>query len=109
MRLLLDAQLSPVLARHLRGHGYQASHVFEHLPVDANDRSIADLANRLGACVMTKDADFVDIARAGLLDHTLIWLRIPNLSNAELIQRIDQGMPSIVSAVSRSIRIAEIR
>lgn len=109
MRLLLDAQLSRMLARHLEGQGYQASHIFDHLRADAEDREIAEFANRLGACVMTKDADFVDLARSGSLNHTLVWLRIPNLSNAELIQRVDQGIPAIVSAVRRNVRIAEIR
>ena len=48
MRFLLDAQLSRRLARRLVERGHEASHVFDHLKPDADDLTIAALANRLG-------------------------------------------------------------
>lgn len=108
MRFLLDAQLSRRLARRLVERGHEASHVFDHLKPDADDLTIAGLANDLGASVVSKDADFVDIAERGLLNQTLVWLRVPNLSDDLLWQRLDRGLPAIVSAVREQWRIVEI-
>ena len=78
MRFLIDAQLSRRLAKRFSDAGYAASHVYDHLPINAKDPEIARLANQLGACVVTKDADFADLALRGVLDRTVVWLRIPN-------------------------------
>lgn len=108
MHFLLDAQLSKQLVRHLVRTGHRASHVFEYLRPDADDLEVAALANRLGASVITKDADFADIANRQLLNRTLVWLRVPNLSNDLLWERVDRALPSIVSAVHDKARIIEV-
>lgn len=109
MRFLIDAQLSKQLAEHLSRAGHEASHVFDHLRPDADDLTISDLANRLGACVVSKDTDFADLANRGLLVSTFVHVRTPNLSNPELLLRLDRALPDIVSAIDRKARIVEIR
>lgn len=81
MLFLIDAQLPKQLVGHLSKAGFDASHVFDHLPPVAEDIDIAAMANRLAASVVTKDADFLDLAARGLLQQTLIHVRVPNLSN----------------------------
>jgi len=104
---LIDAQLSRRLVQHLRDYGHEASHVHDHLDPQANDRDIALLANKMNASVISKDADFSELAVRGLLDRTLVWLRLPNLSNGQLLERLDRALPEIVSAVDSNKRIIE--
>ena len=109
MRFLIDAQLPTQLAAHLVGKDYAASHIFEHLHPQAEDVEIAQLANRLQCCVISKDADFAVLVERGLLDQTLVHVRLPNLKKADLLMRVDLAWPDVVSAVRRKVRIVEIR
>jgi predicted nuclease of predicted toxin-antitoxin system len=108
MEFLLDAQLSRQLAARLVSRGYRASHVFDHLDPQADDRAIAALANRLGASVVSKDADFADLAGRGVLLHTLVWLRTPNLNNDPLWLRLAAALPAIETAMRDHRRIVEV-
>jgi hypothetical protein len=40
---------------------------------------------------------------------TFVHVRTPNLSNPELLLRLDRALPDIVSAIDRKARIVEIR
>ena len=108
MRFLLDAQLSRQLVAHLVRSGHEASHVFDHLHPEADDRTIAELANRLDACVISKDADFADLASRGLLLRTLVWLRLPNLANDALWIRVQAALPVIKAAVQDNKPLVEV-
>jgi predicted nuclease of predicted toxin-antitoxin system len=108
MRFLLDAQLSRQLVMRLRQAGHDASHVFDHLDPQADDQAIAALANHLGACVVSKDADFVDMARQRRLSRTLVWIRVPNLANDLLWLCLEKALPAIESAVHEGTPIVEV-
>jgi len=108
MRFLFDAQLSPKLIRHLERAGHDASHVFHHLDPSADDLAVAGLANQLGAIVISKDADFVELAVRGLLEQTLVWVRVPNVSTDILWARLDSALPDIVAAAGSGSRIFEV-
>ena len=58
MRLLLDAQMPPGLARWLREKGHEAQPVREVGLREAEDGPIWEHARRTGAAIMTKDEDF---------------------------------------------------
>lgn len=58
MKLLLDANLSPQLAGHLRSAGYHVSHVAELGMLTASDEEIFELAARDGWVLVTADSDF---------------------------------------------------
>jgi predicted nuclease of predicted toxin-antitoxin system len=108
MEFLLDAQLSRQLVVRLVGRGHRATHVFDHLDPQADDRAVAEVANRLGASVVSKDADFAHLASRGLLLHTLVWLRVPNLNNERLWLRVEAALPAIESAVRDRKPIVEV-
>jgi predicted nuclease of predicted toxin-antitoxin system len=107
-QFLLDAQLSRQLVARLIGSGHQASHVYDHLDPQADDRAIAELANSRGASVVSKGADFADLARRGILLRTLVWLRVPNLANDALWLRLEAALPAIVSAAEANEPVVEV-
>jgi predicted nuclease of predicted toxin-antitoxin system len=109
MEFLVDAQLSRQLVARLVSSGHRATHVFDHLDPQADDRAIAEVANRLGASVVSKDADFAALAARGVLARTLVWLRVPNLANDLLWLRIERALPAIEAALCDNRPIIELR
>lgn len=85
MTFLIDAQLPPALARALTGAGHPSQHVANVGLLNATGNAIWDyaVANRL--CILTKDEDFA--IRRFLEAHgpQIVWLRIGNCSNRQLL------------------------
>lgn len=61
MQFLLDADLSPRLARIFAEFGHEAIHVDIALPPRAVDGVVANLARGTGRCLVTGDFDFADV------------------------------------------------
>lgn len=61
MRLLVDAQLPPALARWLSERGHQTMHVLDEGLLGASDRQIWQYAASDGVGIVTKDEDFVHL------------------------------------------------
>ena len=78
MRLLIDAQLSPVLARWLGERGFSATPVREVGLRDSDDGSIWNFATTGDWTVLTKDEDFVARCVGNPTAPPVIWLRIGN-------------------------------
>jgi predicted nuclease of predicted toxin-antitoxin system len=57
MRFLLDANLSPLIAAHLRRPGHLVAHVRELGLRSASDEEIMDFAEREGFMVVSPDSD----------------------------------------------------
>jgi predicted nuclease of predicted toxin-antitoxin system len=106
---LLDANLAPRLARNIRDAGYDCAHVSELLSGAASDVEIAELANSTEAILITKDADFLDLARRGVLRGPQIRLRSGNMSNRQTAQLLISALPRCVAAIEAGERIIEIR
>jgi predicted nuclease of predicted toxin-antitoxin system len=75
LRFLVDAQLPPGLAQRLSAVGHSATHLHDVLPPEAKDADVALEANRRGAILVTKDEDFVDLSRRGILTVPLLWIQ----------------------------------
>jgi predicted nuclease of predicted toxin-antitoxin system len=58
VRLLVDAQLPPALARWLTAQGHDAQHVFDVGLIDAADAAVWQRALDTSATILTKDEDF---------------------------------------------------
>ncbi|MFT4010696.1 MAG: DUF5615 family PIN-like protein [Nocardioidaceae bacterium] len=58
MRLLVDANLSPVVSEQLKVAGYDASHVYDHDLGTVSDEVIAVFAEGTGAAIISADSDF---------------------------------------------------
>lgn len=58
MRLLIDANLSPAVARRLAGAGHDALHVFDAALGTATDEEILEAAAKDGRVIVSSDSDF---------------------------------------------------
>jgi predicted nuclease of predicted toxin-antitoxin system len=105
----MDANLAPALAARVRAAGYDCIHVTEILAPDADDREIATEANRLGAALITKDADFIDLSDRGVLQGALIWLKSGNMSNRQKMRLLLPALPEIVARIGAGDRVIELR
>ncbi len=88
IRFVIDAQLPPGLAIHLRERGYPAEHVNRVGLGAAGDIAICAHTRRVGAVLITKDEDFIALALREPSGPQLVWLRIGNISNDALWMRI---------------------
>ena len=108
-KFLLDANLAPGLALRLSVHGFDCLHVSQYLPPFARDIEIADVANRIGVVLITKDADFSDLKKRGILKGGLIWLRSGNMSNRGTAKLLLTAVPQIVIAFGAGETEFEVR
>jgi predicted nuclease of predicted toxin-antitoxin system len=108
-RFLIDAQLPPALAERLAGEGFEASHVDRIGLGGASDLTIWRQAPALADALITKDVDFVQLARSDAAGVAVIWIRIGNVTNAALWRVLEPALPEIVAALRAGERIVEIR
>lgn len=108
MRFLLDAQLTPGLARWLSSQGYPSDHVYDIGLGAAPDDEIEARARELQAVIWSKDSDFADRSRRtqGL---QVVWVRLGNTSNASLHAGIARHLPTIDAALAAGEALIEIR
>ncbi len=69
MKFLIDENISPLVAEHLRDLGYDAKHVREVDLKGRPDNEIMEYARREGRSLITLDADFADIRNYPLGSH----------------------------------------
>lgn len=85
MKIWIDAQLSPGLARWLGEHHAVEAFSVRRLGLhDATDEAIFDAARDAGAVVMTKDRDFVQLLTRAGPPPQVIWITCGNTSNARM-------------------------
>lgn len=108
-RFLIDAQLPPALAERLAAAGFEASHVDRIGLGGASDLAIWRQAPALADALITKDVDFVQLARSDATGVAVIWIRIGNVTNAALWRVLEPALPEIVAALRAGERIVEIR
>jgi len=109
MNFLLDAQLPTILARRLTELGHASAHVSDWLTTDAPDYAIWNLAVERRHVIITKDADYLVLAQCGAATTPLIWLRLGNCSNAELIAFIELRLDMVQLALAAGEVIIELR
>lgn len=109
MKFLVDAQLPPSLAQHLRSLGHAASHVVDHGLRGGEDPDILALARQQGCCVITKDEDFQLHWLFGVRDVPIVWLRCGNISNRDLKSRVAALLPDILQRLEAGETLIEVR
>ena len=106
-RFLIDNQLPLTLARHLASQGIDAIHVRDRGLGQASDDVIAALAVAESLVIISKDEDFVllsDLRGA----PQIVWVRMGNCRNMDLIEAFDRCMPNILASVALGQRIIQI-
>lgn len=97
MKLLLDANLSPEVARLLNEAGHDAIHVRDIGLLSAPDPGILQAAAKQGRVLLTADADFgALLALASLASPSVLLLRsADHLRPSEQAELIAANLPSI--------------
>jgi predicted nuclease of predicted toxin-antitoxin system len=109
VKILVDAQLPPGLARLLTAAGHEAAHVGDIGLRGATDTALWDHAIRENAVIFTKDEDFA-LRRLRLeVGPTIVWLRVGNASNTALRRWLAPLLPQIEQMVARGESLIEVR
>ena len=108
MRLLVDGQLPPALARLLAGKGHRAEHVGDIGMQAASDAAIWDHALANDAIVITGDEDFQQRRALGGQGPATVWVKVSNTRRRELLAWFEGLLPGIVAALERGERLIEV-
>lgn len=109
MRLLVDAQLPPALARWLGDHSLSATAVREVGLRESDDGSIWNFAVEGGWTVITKDEDFVARCVGNPAAPAVVWLRYGSCTNRVLFAWLDPFLPEIVRRLNAGEKLIEVR
>ncbi|WP_438749301.1 DUF5615 family PIN-like protein [Pararhizobium sp. O133] len=108
MRVLVDAQLPPALARWISARGYEAVHVADKGMQAAADRLIWEYALTDGWVIITKDEDFAQRKVLTQISPAIVWIRWPNTRRQELLIRFEAVLPAVAAAVERGETLIEV-
>lgn len=108
MRFLVDAQLSPALARWLAAQGHEAEHVADIGMQSASDAAIWDHASASSAAVVTKDEDFAQRKVLSRTGPVIVWIRLPNTRRRDLLTWFGTVLPDIVAAMEKGETLIEV-
>ena len=109
MKIWVDAQLSPQLARWLDQELRVEAAALKDLGLrDGVDTEIFFAARSAGAIVLTKDRDFVDLVRLHGAPPQVIWITCGNTSNANLQNVLAGAWPAALKLIAANERLIEI-
>jgi predicted nuclease of predicted toxin-antitoxin system len=91
MKLLIDEQLPPQLKPWFAARDCNAAHVFDIGLKSAPDHRIADYASKQGYILVSKDDDFIELARR--LGVQLLLIKCGNLITPKLIALLELRWP----------------
>ena len=109
MKFIVDAQLPPALAKALRERGLDAVAVREIGLREADDLGIWNYAIENNAAIISKDEDFAERFLASPSAPVVIWLRIGNTSNQNLLAWLMPLWPEVERRIDAGDRILELR
>ncbi len=108
MRFLIDTQLPKMLARRLEREGHMTEHV---LDLDLGQSPANDVwrhAEKNDAVIVSKDEDFAQWVMSGRDGPKVVWLRVGNCTNAELVEWLLPVWPDVVTALESGERLIEV-
>lgn len=108
IRFVIDAQLPPALAVSLSQRGCPSEHVTRIGLGVASDKAIWAYAAQVGAALITKDEDFVAMARAESGGPQVVWIRIGNIANQPLWTALERVLDEIVQSLEAGEAIVEV-
>lgn len=109
MKFIVDAQLPPALARALRDRGVDAAAVRDIGLREADDRDISKYAVENGAAIISKDEEFAERSLSSASAPIIVWLRIGNTSNRNLLAWLMPLWPEIAHRIEAGDRLVEVR
>jgi predicted nuclease of predicted toxin-antitoxin system len=107
MKVIVDENLPTRLVGWLIARGAEAAHVSTLGLKGTPDKQVWAEALAQGAAVLSRDSDFIDIART-TTTGCAIKLTIGNCSTAELFAWLEPAWPTLLKRVQDGERIIEI-
>jgi predicted nuclease of predicted toxin-antitoxin system len=92
VKFLVDNQLPHALAKLLENLGHHAVHVLDIELGRVDDLTIWAYAAQNGCTIISKDADFADLALLGRTEARLIWVRIGNCRKSVLLEAFKNAL-----------------
>lgn len=109
MIVWLDAQLPPTLAPFLNSRfPVQAVAVRDLGLRDASDAAIFSQAREVGATVITKDSDFLELSLRHGPPPRIVWLTCGNCGNRELTALFERTFDKAIELLSAGETVVEI-
>ena len=110
MTIWLDAQLPPALAPWIRDTFAAPCIAVRDLGLrDADDRTIFDQARSAGdVVILTKDSDFVDLARLFGPPPHILWLTCGNVTNRLLRLLLGEVLLSALTMLAAGEAVVEL-
>ncbi len=108
MKFLIDAPLPPVFAKAFSNAGLPAKHLRDVDLRHSSDSVIWAYAARHEYVIVTKDRDFADRTARAPHGPSVVWLRIGNGSNAQLMKRVLPLLPSIFDRLAKGERLVVV-
>lgn len=103
MKFLVDANLSPRVARTLTGRGFESTHVADIGLLTASDEAIFERAAQDNSVIITADSDFAALLALGHgAKPSVVQLR--HLSERSVDEHIDMlvaNLPSVIDDLGR--------
>jgi predicted nuclease of predicted toxin-antitoxin system len=105
----IDAQLSPDLASWISANFRVEAHPVRDLGLHrAKDREIYQAAREVGAVVMTKDSDFLELLERFGPPPQVLWITCGNTSNERLRQVLQSALSPALKLLERGESLVEI-
>jgi predicted nuclease of predicted toxin-antitoxin system len=109
MKVLLDAQLPPSLGIWIADqYAVEAVAVRDIGLRDARDQEIFDRAKQLGAVVMTKDSDFVELVHRLGVPPQVVWVTCGNVTTMRLKQILSATFADALQLLRDGEEVVEI-
>lgn len=110
MKLWIDAQLSPALAKWITENfaSIEAIAVRDLGLRDAEDQVVFFSARNADATVMTKDSDFLELQKRLGAPPKIIWVTCGNTSKARLIEILSVNLQKAVELLEGGEVLVEI-
>ena len=109
MKLLIDAQLPPALARAFTEAGFPARHVRDVDLTRASDDTLWAFARRQGYAIVSKDEEFAARWARGDRAVAVVWVRVPNCTTAALLARLVPSLAEIAALLDAGETLIELR
>jgi predicted nuclease of predicted toxin-antitoxin system len=108
VKFLVDNQLPRALVPVLTQAGHEAAHVLDIELAQSNDHAIWKYAAEHGYVLISKDADFADLAVIGPYRVRLIWVRIGNCRKTVLLESFKNSLSTIEQELNTGEHLIEL-
>jgi predicted nuclease of predicted toxin-antitoxin system len=108
VKFLVDNQLPRALATLLEDLGHHAVHVLDVELGRVDDLTIWAYAAQNGYTLISKDADFADLALLAQTEARLIWVRIGNCRKSVLLEAFKNALKKIEQELEAGETLIEL-